>query len=155
MGILEATDRADDLHLHVERQAGGDPVRVELVGGQSFRLDEDLVRRLVGKAGDLVLDRRAVARAYPLDHPGVHGAAIQVVADHLVGLLIGMGHVARHLARMLAGVADEGEDRARIVAMLLLHHGKIDGACIDAWWRARFEAIDAQRHFTQALGEGN
>ena len=39
--------------------------------------------------------------------------------------------------------------------MLLLHHGKIDGACIDAWWRARLEAIDAQRHFTQALGEGD
>ena len=25
MGILEATDRADDLHLHVERQAGEIP----------------------------------------------------------------------------------------------------------------------------------
>ena len=122
MGILEAAHGTDDLHLHVERQAGGDPVRVEFVGGQAFRLDEDLVRRLVGKTGDLVLDRRAVTRPNPLDHPGVHGAAIQVVADHLVGELVGMGNVAGHLTRVLAGVADEGEDRARIVAVLGLHH---------------------------------
>jgi hypothetical protein len=73
VGILEATDRTDDLHLHVERQAGGDPVRVEFVGGQAFRLDEDLVRRLVGKAGDLVLDRRAVARAIPSITPAYMG----------------------------------------------------------------------------------
>ncbi|MNM68087.1 hypothetical protein D3C81_796370 [compost metagenome] len=155
VGILEATDRTDDLHLYVERQAGGDPVRVEFVGGQAFRLDEDLVRRLVGEAGDLVLDRRAVTGAYPLDHPGIHGAAIQVVADHLVGLLVGVGNVAGHLTRVLTGVADEREDGTRIVTVLLLHHGEIDGTGIDAWRRASLEPIDAQRQLTQTLRQGD
>jgi tRNA U34 5-carboxymethylaminomethyl modifying enzyme MnmG/GidA len=33
-----------------------------------------------------VFDRRAVAWTDPFDHPGVHGAAIEVIADHVMGL---------------------------------------------------------------------
>ena len=53
--------------LDVEGQAGGDAVGIELVGGQAFGLQEDLVAFLVGKAVDLVLDAGAVARAHALD----------------------------------------------------------------------------------------
>ncbi len=153
VGILEAPDRTDDLHLHVEWQAGGDPVRIEFMGSQTFRLDENLVRGLVSEPGDLVLNGGTVTGAYPFDHSGVHGAAIQIVADHVVGTLVGVGDVAGDLARMLAGISDEGEHRTRIVTVLRLHHGKIDAASIDARRGAGLEAIDAQRHFTQALGQ--
>ena len=61
--VLQARDRAHQRQLDVERQAGRDAVRVELVGRQAFGLEEDLVARLVGEAVDLVLDGRAVARA--------------------------------------------------------------------------------------------
>ena len=81
MGILEATDRADDLHLYVERQAGGDPVRVEF-RAVSPSGSTKIWCRLVGKAGDLFLDPTGSSSGpIPSITPGVHGAAIQVVAD--------------------------------------------------------------------------
>ncbi|MNN13198.1 hypothetical protein D3C81_1262220 [compost metagenome] len=70
--VFHAADRADDLQLYVERQGCGYPVRVQLVGVQAFRLDEHLVAFLVGKAMDLVFDRRAVTRANAFDNPRVH-----------------------------------------------------------------------------------
>jgi len=155
VGIFETTNGTHYLHLHIEWQAGGDPVRIEFVGSQAFRLDKNLVGRLVREASDLVLDRRAVTRTNPFDHPGVHGAAIQVVADHIVGTLVGMGDVAGHLAWVLAGIADKREDRARIIAVLRLHHGEIDAAGVDPWRRPGFETIDAQRHLAQPLSQGD
>jgi len=43
MRVLEAADGAHELALHIERQAGGDAVRVDLVRREPLRLDEDLV----------------------------------------------------------------------------------------------------------------
>src|SRR5207253_2524830 len=77
VGLLEAGDRTHQVLLDVERQAGGDPVRVELVGRQTLGLEENLVRVLVREAMDLVLDGRAITRAYPFDHAGEHGGAIK------------------------------------------------------------------------------
>ena len=65
--VLEAPDGAHELALHVERQAGRDAVRIDLVRVEPLGLDEDLVRGLVREAHDLVLDRRAVARTDALD----------------------------------------------------------------------------------------
>ncbi len=71
MGLLEARDGAHQVHLDVIGQAGGDTVRVDLVGTQALRLHEDLVAVLVREAHDLVLDGRAVARAHTLDEARV------------------------------------------------------------------------------------
>ena len=73
---LEALDAAHERLLHVERQAGRNAVRVDLMRIEAFGLDEDLVRCLVGEAHDLVLDRGAIARADALDHAGEHRRAI-------------------------------------------------------------------------------
>ena len=48
-------------------------------------LEKELVRELVGEADDLVFDGRAVARANGGDLAGVHGAAMDVVANELEG----------------------------------------------------------------------
>ena len=61
----------------------------------------------IGKAHYFVFDRRTVARADAFDHTSVHWATIEVIADHVVGFLIGMRDVTRHLARMLRSVAQE------------------------------------------------
>ena len=71
--VLEAPDGAHELPLHIERQARGDAVRVDLVSAEPFGLDEDLVRALVGEPEYLVLDRWTVARAYALDRAREHG----------------------------------------------------------------------------------
>ena len=70
--VLEALDAAHERLLHVERQAGRNAVRVDLVRVEAFRLDEDLVRRLVGEADDLVFDRGAIPRADAFDDAGEH-----------------------------------------------------------------------------------
>ena len=60
---------------------------------------------LVGEADDLVLDRRAVARAGGLDLPGVHRRAVEVGADQVVDRLVGVGDLAVHLRLLEASVA--------------------------------------------------
>ena len=72
MSILQATDTAHDLQLYIEGQRSGNTVGVNLVRIQTFGLKEDVVAVLVGKAVDLVFDRRTVARTHARDHARVH-----------------------------------------------------------------------------------
>ena len=113
MRLLEAANAAHELLLHVERQAGGDAVRIDLVRVEPFGLDEELMRALVGEAMHLVLDRGAVARAGALDRAGEHRRAIEGGTNDRVRALVGVRDVAGHLARMLPGAAQEREHRQR------------------------------------------
>ena len=154
MSLLEAGDGVDQVELHVERQAGRDAVGIELVRAQAFRFEEDLVRRLVGEAMDLVLDRRAVARTHSLDDARVERASIEAGTDDVVSARLCVGDPARHLAGMLAGIAEEGEHRHRIeVARLLLAAREVDGAPVDARRRAGFQAALRQLQLAQAMRE--
>src|SRR5690606_19020841 len=121
VGVFQAADGTHDVQLHVEGQRCGYPVRIVLVCGQPFRLEEHLVAVLVGEAVDLVLDGRAVARPDPLDDARVHGRAVQVGGDDLVGARIGVGDPAADLARVLLGTAQVGHDRYGRVARLFGH----------------------------------
>lgn len=96
-GTLEAPDRAHELPLHVEGQAGRDAVRVHLDSVEPLGLDEDLVALAIGEAHHLVLDRRTIARPHALDHARVHGRAIERAANELVRASVRIGDVARHL----------------------------------------------------------
>ncbi len=109
------------------------------------------MRVAIGKAHDLVFDRRAVTWADPFDDPGIHRAAIEVIADHVMGFFIGMGDVARHLFWVLAGIAQEREYRHRRIAVLWRQYAEIDSAGVDARWRTGFQAVNAQRQFSQTL----
>ena len=114
MGIFQAHHRAHQINLHVKRQTGGNAIRVKLVRGQSFWLQENLVLILVGKAVNFVLNRWAIAWADTLDHAGVHRRAAQTATDNLVGALIGVRDPAWNLARMLLRPPHEGEYRYRV-----------------------------------------
>src|SRR4029077_15485042 len=63
MRALEPGDGAYELALHVEGQAGGDAVGINLLRVQTLGLYKNLVRVLVREPHHLVLDRGAVARA--------------------------------------------------------------------------------------------
>ena len=125
---LEPGDRTHQRQLHVERQAGRDAVRIDLVRRQAFGLDEDLVRGLVGEAVHLVFDRRAIARPDAFDHACEHRRAIATGADDLVRALVGRGDVTAHLARMIAAPAEVREHRHRLVARLNCESRVVD-AC--------------------------
>ncbi len=149
--MFETAHRVDQVQLHVERQARRYAVRVELVGGQPFRLQKDLVAVLAGKAVDLVFDARAVARPDPFDHAGVHRRTVQPGADDVVRALVSVRHPARHLARMHVGAAEEREHRHGIeVPGLRFQHREVDGAPVDAGRRAGLQAPLRQLQFFQA-----
>ncbi|MND75426.1 hypothetical protein D3C80_670430 [compost metagenome] len=101
--VFHAADRLHDLQLHVERQACGYPVRIQLMGGQTFRFDKHLMAFLVGEAMDLVFDRRAITRADPFDltGSGIHRRTVEVRGNDFVGARIRVGNPAADLLRML------------------------------------------------------
>jgi hypothetical protein len=125
--------------LHLEGQAGGNAVGVDLVGIQAFGLHEDLVGVLVGKAFHLVFYGGAVARTHAIDGAGEHGRLAHVGANNVVGALIGPGDPAGHLSGMLIGRTDIGENRRRVVAGLFVQLAEIDAAPVDARRRAGLE----------------
>ena len=84
----------------------------------------------IGKAHHFVFDRRAITRPIP-SITGIHWAAIEVIADHVMGFLVGMRDVARYLLRMLSRIAREREHRHRVIAVLLCQHAEINGARIN------------------------
>ena len=77
MGVFETFHAAHEGDLDVERQAGGDTVRIIFVRGQAFGFEENLVAVFVGEAVDFVFDRRAVARADAFNFAGKHRAAVK------------------------------------------------------------------------------
>ena len=103
----------------------------------------------IGKAHHFIFDRRAIAWADPFDHASIHRATIEVIADDVVGFLVGVRHVARHLTRVLRDIAQEREHRHRVVAVLLAQYAEVDSPCVNARRRTGFQAADAQRQFTQ------
>ena len=102
-GRFKAGDGADHLQLNVGGEAGVGALDVDLVGLEALGFEEEGVRVLVREADDLVLDRGAVAGAGGLDGTVVHGRAVQVVADEIVGLGRGVDLVAGHLVRQPGG----------------------------------------------------
>src|SRR5262249_18309183 len=137
------------------RQRGRDAVRINLVGGEAFGLEEDLMARPVGKARDLVLDRWAIAWTYPFDDAGEHGRAIESATNDLVGARVGMRDPTRQLAGVHRPLTEEREYGCRVVAGL---HGKgieIDRPSIEPRRRARLQAPDGKLHLAQARAEGS
>ena len=127
------------------------PFGIHLVRVQTFRLDEHLVRTLVGEAMHLVLDRGTVARADPFDRTGEHRRAVEGGTDDVVGALVGMGDVAGQLARMLAGTTEEREHRQRRITVLNGERTVVDAAAIDARRRTGLQATAARRDLAQLL----
>src|SRR5699024_7850714 len=50
--VFHSFHGTDDLHLHIERQAGGDTIWIYFVRGQPFRLEEDLMLISVSETHD-------------------------------------------------------------------------------------------------------
>ena len=70
--MLQTGNSLHELQLDMRRQCGAHALHIHLVRAASLRLDEELVSVLVGKAHQLRLDGRAVARADTLDKTVEH-----------------------------------------------------------------------------------
>src|SRR5690606_35197602 len=98
---------------------------------------------------DLVLDRRAVARADAFDRAREQRRTVEAFADDLVRALGRVRDVAADLARVLGTAAQEREHRRRRVARLFGEVRVIDRAAVDARRRAGLQATDRESEVAQ------
>ena len=152
LGLVEAGDGVDDLPLHFHGQRRGHAVDVDLVRVEALGLEEELVLRLVRELDDLVFDGGAVARADAFDAAGVHGRAMDVLADEAQRLRRGEGDVAADL-RLHDLLRAEAEGRGIGVAGLFFERVPADGAAVEARRRSRFEAASPKPKSTERLAE--
>ncbi len=92
--VLQAGDSVQHLYLHLFGQRRGKALDIKLLRVKPHRLDKELVPRLVGKGHDLCLDAGAVARTDALNDARVYRAAVEIVTDDLMCVLVGVGEVA-------------------------------------------------------------
>ena len=94
--------------------------------------------RRVGEADDLVLDRRAVARAAALDLPGIHRRPVQIGPDEVVRGRRRAGDAAGNL-RVVDALGQEGKRLRRLVAGLHLHRDQSMVRAVESRRRAGLE----------------
>ena len=140
-GPFQPRNGREQRELHVLRQRGRDAVRIDRVVVEPFRLEEDLVPVALAEAHDLVLDRRAIARAAALDLAGIHRRAMHIGADDRVGRPVGAGDAALDL-RVLDALGQRRERLRRIVARLHLEARPVDGAAIEPRRRAGLQPAE-------------
>src|SRR5258707_7966413 len=99
--VLASDNRLDHGNLDLERQARRKAIDIDFVGGDSLRLQEDLLAFFFWELYDLVFDGGAVPRSDPFDDAGVHGRLVQVRLDDFRGRFGGVGNVTRQLAVQL------------------------------------------------------
>ncbi len=152
LGFFEAADVADHVVLDVSGEAGGDAVAVDFEGVAAFGFEEDLVGLFFSEANDFVFDGGAVAGSAAVDLPGVHGGAVEVVADGLVDVVVGFGQPAVKLLDV-EFVVEVGKGLRVVVAGLNGADRVVDGAAVDAGGSAGFEAGEFEAKFAEGIGE--
>ena len=101
--IFESNHGANQVDLHIKRQAGGNAIGIKLVRRQTFRLKKDLVLIFICKTMDFVFDGWAITRAYSFNDPRVHGGTRQSIANDVMCSCVGVSDPAWHLTRVLLG----------------------------------------------------
>ena len=140
---LQTRDRRQDRQLDLFRQRGRDAVGIDGAVVEPFRLQEDLMPVAIAEPDDLVLDRRAIARAAALDLAGIHRRAMHIGPDHLMGRRRRAGDAALDLRRR-DPVGQHRERLRRVVAGLHFDRRPVDGACHRAAAACRSSAAPAQ-----------
>src|SRR6056297_732135 len=103
---LQALDGVHIRVLNLNRQRIGNAVGIDRIALQAFGLEEDLMRRLVCKPNDLVLDRRTIAGSCALDMAPVHRRPVQVFPNDRVGFFIGLRYAAWDLSKLRSRVQE-------------------------------------------------
>ncbi len=150
-GVLQPGNARVDHALDVLGHRGGHALHIPFVRVESLGFKEDRMAVLVAEADDLVLDRRAVARAGAVDGAGVHRRAVEVVQYDPVRLGRGVGQVADRAVFEAGGIGHERKRHYRLVAVLGFHLGEVDRAAIDARGCAGLEPADGEAEVDQAL----
>ena len=134
-GVFESFDRVQCLQLHLQGKGRRESLQVVFRGMTAFRLQEKLVRILVGKGPEFVFNTGTVAGTLPVNHAGKKRRTVESAAQNGMNLLIGVQKVAVHLRDIglnSRGNIQEGEALRRRVPGLLLQTRDIYRTEIDA-----------------------
>ncbi len=106
----------------------------------------------LGKAADLVLDRRAISGSDALDLAGIHGRSVDIVSYDAVGLFVGIGKVAvSDIALQLIG--HKGEGRDLLIPLLHLHFRVVDVLGQDSCGSSRLKTAKLHASFFQIFAQ--
>ena len=103
---LEALHTAENLALYIDRQTRRHPVHINLVGIDTFRLENNLMPILILEFDDLVLDRGTISRSDSLDLPAIEWRPAHVGANDGMDLFVRMCDVAANLVLELLRCAE-------------------------------------------------
>src|SRR5262249_5373952 len=92
--FFESGDHSYELLLHLGRQGSREAIQIDFVRIVSFRLQEELMARLVGKLHDLVFDRRTIPRTNSLDLSRIQRRLCDVLSNCVVNTLRRIADVA-------------------------------------------------------------
>ena len=149
-GILQPGDRSNHLVLNVAWQAGRNPVAVNFERVSAFRFKEELVRLLLRKPDDLILDRWAVPRPCRVDLSAVHRGAAEICPDQIVNLFIGRSEPATNL--LLLDLIRHERKRLRIVVSGLRFKLRvINRSTIQPSWRSGLKTFKLKTQFSETL----
>ena len=91
-------------------------------------------------------------RAFACDPASVGWSLLQIVLDHLVGLLAGVGQKAAHLLPRHVKPGIVSEPLEVLVAPLLLHATEVDGSPVDPGRGSRLEPLGLEPKTLEPLG---
>lgn len=117
--------------------------------------EEDGVGFFFAEADDFVFDAWAVSGADAFDLSAVHGGAVEVIAEEVVGLGVGAGLPGGEEGSFLEGlVVEEGEGPGFGFGGHVFGLVEVDGGKGDSGGGAGFESADVDADGLEEVGEG-
>ena len=83
--------------LDLKRQTSRKPVHINLIRRNPFRLQKNLMRLLIRKPHNLILDRRTIPRPDAVDLSGIHRGLVEILANDRRRLVVGPAYPAIQL----------------------------------------------------------
>ncbi len=107
---------------------------------------------LFSKADNLVLNRRAVTWPGAVDLTAIHRRFVQVIADNLVGLLIGVSHITRDLF-LLNALGHVRKGQGLVITWLQGQLAIINGTTIQTGRGSRLQTTQLKLHPLKGFGQ--
>ena len=138
--ILKTGNGMQCFQLNIQRKGRRKTLQVILIVIPAFRLQEQLMRILIGKGSELVFDARTIAGATTMDQSREEGRAVKAGAEDVMDGLVRMEDITLHLGR--AGLnrrrdVQERKTSRGFISDLDRQLGQIDRADIDPRGSAR------------------
>ena len=154
--VLKTRNGAQRFDLDIQRKRRRKTLQVILEGILAFRLQEKLVRVLISKSPELILDARTIPRTPSMDQSVEKGRVFESGTKDVMNLFVSMEDIAGHLVlpQLCSGrTRQEREAVRRSIAFLLDRPGQIDRPDIDPRRRTGLHTLRRNPHRSELFGQ--